>query len=571
MVSNNSDNIKKTSNILIFISIWDEEVGPTIVDIHPRVNIGNIEQITIQIFQAYQFFWDSPDKPYNRAKMVLPFRNINKKAKIFFDIIPNPDIRGGFQPFNVVILCPDYFSDENLYIYDEIMLKISKDFAKQQNIRLENYYQEVYDLLALEEINKNEPVELEDNYSYTIAMDDFQAGIKLFQTRNYKEAYNLLKKVLIKFEQENHRNLIMEVVYLIASLLAQQKEFNNSYEFFSRLESLSIELEHQKYLEISRFMKGFCAYKNENFVEALENLKKIEILSSQNINKIQYFMMHGNILQQFKRLEESLISYKNALDLIHNSPQIDKLRKQQAHILYEIGYVHYKIAVQNLRNLGLDKMQDNETNFNESIRYLDESVKILTKLNDYDFLIQVYQLIGTIFELLGNMDNSIYYFKEAMDLAMKNKRFGKKLTIITKLIQKQAELEKHEKNVKIIENLLKEIDNLKLVDLHTIATFHVKLGESLIKIGNKEKGIKEMIEAHEIFKTFQTPVYNDLLLLSQIVNFFTEIKDFEKVTYYGEEINKISKELHEFSIQKPKLSSPLHTIGEIWIYSTSTG
>ncbi|MFX1382466.1 MAG: hypothetical protein ACFFBP_08460, partial [Promethearchaeota archaeon] len=25
------------------------------------------------------------------------------------------------------------------------------------------------------------------------------------------------------------------------------------------------------------------------------------------------------------------------------------------------------------------------------------------------------------------------------------------------------------------------------------------------------------------------------------------------------------------SIQKPKLSSPLHTIGEIWIYSTSTG
>lgn len=227
--------------------------------------------------------------------------------------------------------------------------------------------------------------------------------------------------------------------------------------------------------------------------------------------------------------------------------------------------------MQNLKNLGLNKIQDNSAYFDESLKYLDDAAMILSELSDNDFLIQVYQLIGTIFEFLGNMDQFIYYFNKAIDIAVKNNIFGKKISMINKLVQKQAKLGKHEENIKILKDILQEINNIKLVDLYTIANFHSKLGESLIKIGNKEQGIKELIEAHQIFKTFQTPVYDDLLLLSQIVNFFTEMKDFEKISNYGEDINKISKQLHEISIQKPKLFSPLLTIREIWIYSTSTG
>ena len=44
------------SAIISFISIWDEEIGPEIIDFFPRSNIGDLEKFAIQIFTVYQFF-----------------------------------------------------------------------------------------------------------------------------------------------------------------------------------------------------------------------------------------------------------------------------------------------------------------------------------------------------------------------------------------------------------------------------------------------------------------------------------------------------------------------------------
>ena len=132
-------------------------------------------------------------------------------------------------------------------------------------------------------------------------------------------------------------------------------------------------------------------------------------------------------------------------------------------------------------------------------------------------------------------------------------------------------MNKYKKNVKILQDIIQEIYGLKLVDFYTIASFHRMLGQALFKSGNREQGITEFIKAHEIFKKFKTPLYDHLLVLTEINKYFTEIKDFQNSALYGEETIKISEKRGERLKKKPSLSNPILIIKEIWIYSTTTG
>ena len=222
-------------------------------------------------------------------------------------------------------------------------------------------------------------------------MDDFQAGIKLFQIKNLDKAYSLLKKVLKKFELENHKHLIMEVVYLIATILAQKKDFFTSYQYFSLLEDLSIELDNAKYLEISRFMIGFSAFKNEDYLETLRIFDSIDIQSSKNICKIQYLIVYGNLMKYLEQYEDSLKVYLGALEQLEQSGPLEKIKIQKAHLFYEISLLNYKIDLNRLKSSAMSIVPYTKEIFNQTLKYLNESVDILKDLNEDDFLLNVYQ------------------------------------------------------------------------------------------------------------------------------------------------------------------------------------
>jgi hypothetical protein len=124
------------SMVISFFSSWDEEIGPEIIDFYPRSNVGDLEKLAIQIFTIYQFFWDNPEKDYQKTNLTLPINKISKKARIVFDAIPNPKVRGGFQPFIVVFLLPDYFTDDQLNEYNEVMLRIAQTYVKKKEEKL---------------------------------------------------------------------------------------------------------------------------------------------------------------------------------------------------------------------------------------------------------------------------------------------------------------------------------------------------------------------------------------------------------------------------------------------------
>ena len=312
---------------------------------------------------------------------------------------------------------------------------------------LKDYYQEIQNIFNLRNSVKEPDTELSKYYSYTAAMEDFQAGVKLFQTKNFSNAYEILRKVLLKFEQEENKHLTMEVLYIIASIFTQQKKFKVAKGYFKRLQKLAKELQHDKYRETSIFMGGFCAYKNENYTSAKKKFEKIDVLKSKFINKLQYFTIYGRLLANHDKYEEALQSLLKALEISSELEDRDIIKKQKSQILYDLGILNYKIAVNDLKNSGITQKENYYTYLKEAIYYFNRAADILITLKDFNMLIQIYQLIGNIYESLDEDLNSLEYYEKALNAAEISKTPNKEIKILNRIVQKQAKLGMHQENL----------------------------------------------------------------------------------------------------------------------------
>ncbi len=557
--------------IISFLAIWDDELGPQIIDIYPKSNIGDPEKLAIQIFTLYQLFWESPNAAYQRTDFTIPILNFNKTAKVILDVIPNFEIRGGFQPYIIVLLAPDYFSEEQLNASNEILTRISLDFSKYRDITLKNYYSDITQNLNLSLMIQEPSVEIDENYSYTAAMEDFQAGIKLFQTKNYEQAYSILKKVLIKFKQEHHKHLIMEVLYIIASILTQQKKFSLANNYFNQLESLAKELDHERYIEISNFMMGFNAYKDEKFATARKKLQTINISHSKYISKLQYYTIYSRILQYYENYEDAIQYLLKALESNIERDKSNRRMNLQFQILYEIGTTYYKMAVDNINNSGISENELYKKFLKEALNYLKRSSEIIVKLDDVNKIIDIFQLIGNLNESLGENDRFLEYYHKALDYSSKNGFFQKEVRLLNRIVQKQMELGMHKQNRKLLKNFLLNEDQYKFIDFYTIAMLHWKLANSLLALGEKDRALLELIKTYEILNLFKTPIHEELDVLNQIIELYNERNEKDKVIYYKNQSNFLSGKLEGYSLKNSKTYSPLGPVKEIWIYSASTG
>jgi len=394
--------LNKPLEIVLFFAIWDEELGPEVLDFCPKTSILDLESLTSSIFATYQFFWDKPDEHYERTKVILPVLNLNRKAHVFIEVIHNPEVRGGFQPFIVVLLVPDYIRDKDLVVFDVPMSKIAQKYINEKEVLIKETFKEIKEIYVKDQEFKESKFEISDLYSYTAAADDLRAGVQLFQTRNYDGAYPLLRKALLKFRQEDHKNLIMEATYLIGSLFAQKRQYDIAEDYFLSLELLAEELNHQKYLETSIFMAGFCAYKNERFVEAIQQLSKIELIKKQFINEFQYHTIYGRALANLQNYEDSIDKLKFALRIIKSKEQTQSVKKQQGQITHELGLIYYKLAIERIRSFGIDKQEDFKEILDEAIKNFESSGDIWREVEDNTQLIKSNSLIGDIFEFLGD-------------------------------------------------------------------------------------------------------------------------------------------------------------------------
>ena len=566
-----SKDLKSQIDLILFFALWDEESGPEILDFRPESSILDLESLANSIFATFQHFWSKPDEHYDRIQTTLPVANINRKAQVVLDVVFNRKVSGNFQPFIVVLLVPDYFSDEKLEIFDSALSKIAKNYVNEEKVLIKESYEEIDDIYIRDQEVEESILEVSDFYSYTAAVEDFRAGVQLFQTRNFDDAYSLLNKALMKFEKENHKNLIMEVLYLIASLFAQQKKFTKAEEYFLRLELLAEDLDHQKYRELSVFMSGFCAYKNLRYIEAIQQFSKIELFKKQFINEFQYHTMYGRALEKLQDYEESIKKLKFALRIIESKQKTAALKNQQAQITYELGLVYYKLAISLTKNLGINKQEQFKKILDEAIEHFNHSGEIWKDIGDNKQMIKVSSLIGDIFEYLGDDSEFFEYYKKAYKSAEKSEDLASQIKLLKRIIQKQDLLGLYEENVESIRIILEKLKNYTLFDLHTVAILHKHLGISLVKTDQTEEGLSELETSYEILTNFKNPVDDELQVLNRIIILYTKLGNNEKIDYYSEKRDEISAILKEQEIERTKKEANLAVLKDLWIFSKTIG
>ena len=89
-------------------------------------------------------------------------------------------------------------------------------------------------------------VKIEKDYNLDNALEDFKKGLKQFQANQLDSAYFLLRKANYKFLCDNQIKLLLETNYIIATILTKKKKYKSALETFKELETLAIQIEHEK-------------------------------------------------------------------------------------------------------------------------------------------------------------------------------------------------------------------------------------------------------------------------------------------------------------------------------------
>jgi GTP-binding protein SAR1 len=109
------------SEVGIIFCRWDENLGVKIEFVYPEDAFEDPELISIKSFSVSQFFLSGAE--LKRRSVILPFPHLKSNAAIYFDYIPDENIRGGLLPLCIIVyynqnLPKEIINQFNSYIYD---------------------------------------------------------------------------------------------------------------------------------------------------------------------------------------------------------------------------------------------------------------------------------------------------------------------------------------------------------------------------------------------------------------------------------------------------------------------
>ena len=110
------------SDLGLIFSRWDEDKGLKLIAVYPNDAFEDPELIAIRCFSISQFIFGG--EKFKRTSIILPFTHLKVKAAIYFDVIPDSSIRGGFLPLSLVIFynekIPRAIIDQfNIFIFEK--------------------------------------------------------------------------------------------------------------------------------------------------------------------------------------------------------------------------------------------------------------------------------------------------------------------------------------------------------------------------------------------------------------------------------------------------------------------
>ncbi|TFF93153.1 MAG: hypothetical protein EU544_06285, partial [Promethearchaeota archaeon] len=482
-------------------------------------------------------------------------------ARVLLDTIKND--QGNLEPFIVVILLPDYFSEEKITVFDKSLNKLGNEYIRETSIDLKKTYDEFLSSYEIEQQLDDSSIQISEGYSSENALLDLKKGLKQFQHQKYKPAYYLIKKSMVKLQEQNNLPLLMETDYLLGTILAHKRQFDAAKKYFEDLESLASQLNHQKYYELSIFMQGFCCYHLDDYVGALNCFKKVQTTDMGFIPRFQFYAVYGRTLKNLNRLAEASKILKKAIKLTEDQNHIKEIAEKRADIFIELGIINLKLTYE-VRCCG-KKEKESKAIIMGSLEYLKKGTALWANLKKYGKIISTEQILGTLYENLEQHIKAVEHYENALRYADLSNNIVKKFEILNYIIQIYTKLKNHEKIIQELDRILHEMISVAFVDLHTIARFHKQLGISLKALGKEKDALSELLISLNTLKKL-THADNDILeVLKTIIEIYKAQNNSANVQYYVDQYQKYEEHIKSF-LEKQKVQL-LDVVEEFWIFT----
>ncbi len=559
------------NSYLLMIVDWDEKLGPKVIDLHSKAsNIGDPEIIAINTFMTYQNLYSSgSNTKFERTFLAMPLKSQKHISRVMFDVADDEEVRGGLRPFFCGIFIPDRFLEKEIVQFDPILEKVSARYKESSSdIDLEEFDEEISNKMELLSAQKEVQVVLDSSYSLTNAIEDFKKGVLQFKEKNWESAYTLIKKSMMKFEEENQIKLHMESTYLLATILTQLRKYEAAIDYFKSLHKLAKKMEYNKYIELSQFMKGFVNYKLRNYLETKEIFSKIEIDGSKFINKLQFYSLCGKINKKLELFEIAIDYYNKALEHSFTMDESKGLKKQRGQVLFELGLVHYQFAISKLKKKGITSesaMKNIKPFMNHSIDYFKSAVKVLETLHDFRKTGKIYQIIANIYGFLQETEKQANSMMQALEMNRKIDNLSQQIEITNEIIRLMETQEKYQKIIKIIQSTLQNLKQQAFVDSYTLAIFHFKMAKAYHKLEEYDDAVMELVGAIKTFKKLDIniPEHQDSLRL--LIDIYGKKGNEDKKNYYEYELSKLEKKKEKGKRKKNQLG----LVKDLWFFTDS--
>ncbi len=135
---------------------WDEKIGPQIiVQALPGIS-EDPESLATQSFMSAQQVFSSAE--FSHVSFVLPNMKIQRKVKLYFDVIQDDKVRGGQRPFLMAVFLPFTIHDAFLLKLDPIIEPVLEDYKKSTRPDLGKVEAEIQKMLeAAAKEQKDQP------------------------------------------------------------------------------------------------------------------------------------------------------------------------------------------------------------------------------------------------------------------------------------------------------------------------------------------------------------------------------------------------------------------------------
>ena len=139
------------------LSDWDEKIGPQIVDKSLPGISEDPETLATQSYISAQQVFCSVE--FSRISFILPNLKIQRKVKLYFDVIQDNKVRGGQRPFLIAVFLPLNVPDAIFLKLDPIIEPLMEMYKKATRPNFIKLEEETRKLLAEDLVGKEKKEE----------------------------------------------------------------------------------------------------------------------------------------------------------------------------------------------------------------------------------------------------------------------------------------------------------------------------------------------------------------------------------------------------------------------------